>query len=96
MGGMGDEQQGQDFNLDQIVGYENIGKEYIVVKGNGSNISERPLVIATQDNTDVFVNDEIILKVIISEQTKKSITEFAIKQNLETMKLKELQASNEE
>ena len=60
MGGMGDEQQGQDFNLDQIVGYENIGKEYIVVKGNGSNISERPLVIATQDNTDVFVNDEII------------------------------------
>ena len=34
---------------------------------------------------EIFVNDEIILKVIISEKTKKSITEFAIKQNLETL-----------
>ena len=34
---------------------------------------------------EIFINDEIILKVIISEQTKKSITEFAIKQNLETL-----------
>ena len=34
---------------------------------------------------EIFVNDEIILKVVISEQTKKSITEFAIKQNLETL-----------
>ena len=37
------------------------------------------------DFKEIFVNDEIILKVIISEQTKKSITEFAIKQNLETL-----------
>ena len=37
------------------------------------------------DFQELFVNDEIILKVIISEQTKKSITEFAIKQNLETL-----------
>ena len=37
------------------------------------------------DFQEIFVNDEIILKVIISEQTKKSITEFAIKQNLETL-----------
>ena len=37
------------------------------------------------DFQEFFVNDEIILKVIISEQTKKSITEFAIKQNLETL-----------
>jgi gliding motility-associated-like protein len=46
----------QDFNLDQIVSYDQIGTEYIVVKGNGSNNSELPLVIATQDNTQVFVN----------------------------------------
>ena len=39
----------------------------------------------TFDFQEFFVNDEIILKVIISEQTKKSITEFAIKQNLETL-----------
>ena len=37
------------------------------------------------DFKEIFVNDEIVLKVIISEQTKKSITEFAIKQNLETL-----------
>ena len=37
------------------------------------------------DFQEIFVNDEIILKVIISEETKKSITEFAIKQNLETL-----------
>ena len=37
------------------------------------------------DFKEIFVNDEIVLKVIISEQAKKSITEFAIKQNLETL-----------
>ncbi|MDA9642573.1 protein translocase subunit SecD [Nitrosomonadales bacterium] len=37
------------------------------------------------DFKEIFVNKEIILKVIISAQTKKSITEFAIKQNLETL-----------
>lgn len=49
----------QDFNLDQIVSYDQIGTEYIVVKGNGSNNSELPLVIATQDNTQIFVNGNI-------------------------------------
>jgi gliding motility-associated-like protein len=47
---------GQDYNLDQIVSVENVGSEYLVVKGNGSNNTELPLVIATEDNTDVFVN----------------------------------------
>ena len=37
------------------------------------------------DFQEIFTNNEIILKVIISEKTKKSITEFAIKQNLETL-----------
>tara|TARA_B100001559_G_scaffold317321_1_gene322337 strand:+ start:2202 stop:3989 length:1788 start_codon:yes stop_codon:yes gene_type:complete len=37
------------------------------------------------DFQEISVNDEIILKIIISAQTKKSITEFAIKQNLETL-----------
>ena len=37
------------------------------------------------DFKEIFVNNEIILEVIISAQTKKSITEFAIKQNLETL-----------
>ena len=37
------------------------------------------------DFQEISIADEIILKVVISEKTKKSITEFAIKQNLETL-----------
>ena len=55
-GGMLDENSGQDFNLDQIVPVNIVGDEYIVVKGNGSSNTERPLIIATQDNTQVFIN----------------------------------------
>jgi gliding motility-associated-like protein len=55
-GGMLDENSGQDFNLDQIVPVDIVGDEYIIVKGNGSSNTERPLVIATQDNTQVFIN----------------------------------------
>lgn len=55
-GGMLDESSGQDFNLDQIVPIDIVGDEYILVKGNGSSNTERPLVIATQDNTQIFIN----------------------------------------
>jgi gliding motility-associated-like protein len=55
-GGMLTQNDGQDFNLDQIVPVEKVGTEYIVVRGNGSDNSEYPLVIATQDNTQIFVN----------------------------------------
>ena len=56
--------------MDQSVPIERIGTEYIILKGNGSangtsspNISsigfmEKALVIATQDNTEIYVNDE--------------------------------------
>jgi gliding motility-associated-like protein len=47
---------GQDFNLDQIVSYEQVGSEYIVVRGNGGDDSEFPIVVATQNNTSIFVN----------------------------------------
>jgi gliding motility-associated-like protein len=52
----GDGNSGQDFNLDQIVPFNQIGTKYIVVKGNGSANSERPLIIATEDNTEVYTN----------------------------------------
>ena len=55
-GGMLSENTGQDFNLDQIVPVDIVGDEYIVVKGNGSANTERPLVIATQANTQIFIN----------------------------------------
>lgn len=59
LAGMLSQNDGQDFNLDQIVSVEEVGVEYIIVKGNGSDNSELPLVIATQDNTDVFVNGSV-------------------------------------
>ena len=37
------------------------------------------------DFNEIFENNENILKIIINEKTKKSITEFAVKQNLETL-----------
>lgn len=56
-GGMLAQQDGQDFNLDQIVPLEQVGTEYVIMRGNGSNDSEQPLVIAHEDNTEVFVNN---------------------------------------
>ncbi|MFC4741022.1 T9SS type B sorting domain-containing protein [Flavobacterium ponti] len=56
LGGTLGSADGQDFNLDQIVSYDQVGSEYIVVRGNGGDDSEFPIVIATEDNTQVFVN----------------------------------------
>ncbi|MFT5754316.1 MAG: gliding motility-associated-like protein [Flavobacterium sp.] len=56
LGGTLSASDGQDFNLDQIVSYEQVGSEYIVVRGNGGDDSEFPIVVATQDNTAIFVN----------------------------------------
>ncbi len=55
-GGMLGAGDGQDLNLDQIVPIDIVGDEYIVVKGNGSDNTERPLIVATEDNTQVFIN----------------------------------------
>jgi gliding motility-associated-like protein len=45
-----------DFGLDQIVSAERTGKEYILVKGSGFDEIERPVVIAHENNTEVFIN----------------------------------------
>ncbi|MEZ4786543.1 MAG: T9SS type B sorting domain-containing protein [Flavobacterium haoranii] len=46
----------QDFNLDQIVPLEQVGTEYIIMKGNGSVNTEYPLVIAHENNTEIYIN----------------------------------------
>ncbi|MBL1219249.1 gliding motility-associated C-terminal domain-containing protein [Chryseobacterium sp. L7] len=50
-----------DILMDQAVPVERLGNEFALVKGNGSKDShmEGAIVIATQDNTQVFVNNEI-------------------------------------
>jgi hypothetical protein len=45
-----------DIGIDQIAPIERMGKEYILCKGNGSPVLERPIVIAHYDNTKVWLN----------------------------------------
>ncbi|WP_313804802.1 T9SS type B sorting domain-containing protein [Flavobacterium sp.] len=52
----GTEMNRADFSLDQIVPSTQIGKEYIFIQGNGLSEMERPLIIADQDNTEVYIN----------------------------------------
>lgn len=47
---------GSDFTLDQIVSATQIGTEYIFIEGNGLPDMERPLLIANEDNTEIYVN----------------------------------------
>jgi gliding motility-associated-like protein len=45
-----------DLGFDQIVSAERTGQEYIFVKGDGFDEIERPLIIANEDNTEIYVN----------------------------------------
>jgi gliding motility-associated-like protein len=45
-----------DLGFDQIVSAERTGNEYIFIKGNGLDVMEKPIIIAHEDNTDVFLN----------------------------------------
>ena len=56
-GSFGNRDDRSDYGFDQIVGADKIGKEYIFVRAKGENVLENILVIAHEDNTDVFVNN---------------------------------------
>lgn len=47
---------GRDIGFDQIVPYERTGKEYIFVKGYGTDEMELVLLIAHRDNTQIYLN----------------------------------------
>jgi IgGFc binding protein/CHU_C Type IX secretion signal domain/SprB repeat len=47
-----------DVGIDQIVPIELVGDEYILCRGNGSEILERPILVAHYPNTDVFINGD--------------------------------------
>ena len=51
---------GRDVGFDQIVPTEKTGKEYIFVKGLGTDELERVLLIANVDNTKIFVNGSAV------------------------------------
>jgi gliding motility-associated-like protein len=45
-----------DLGFDQIVPFERVGNEYIFVRGFGETVTERVLIIAHEDNTEVYLN----------------------------------------
>ncbi|WP_396635132.1 T9SS type B sorting domain-containing protein [Maribacter sp. R86514] len=56
--GSQDGQSHRDAGIDQPVPINKLGKDYVFIRGNGSSsgLTEFPLVIATADNTQVYVN----------------------------------------
>lgn len=46
----------QDIGADQIVPEDLVGSQYILLKGKGNHETERPIVVATKDNTNIFIN----------------------------------------
>ena len=45
-----------DLTLDQIVSASQIGTEYIFIEGNGVASIENPLIVANENNTEIYVN----------------------------------------
>ena len=45
-----------DLTLDQIVSAAQIGTEYIFIEGNGATTMENPLIVANENNTEIYVN----------------------------------------
>ncbi len=48
-----------DLGIDQIVSAERTGTEYIFVRGFGDNLTERALIVAHEDNTEVSINGSL-------------------------------------
>lgn len=55
-----DTSSGSDILMDQAVPVERLGKEFILMMGNGSldDGMESVIIIATEDGTDIYFNDE--------------------------------------
>ena len=49
---------GRDYVIDQIVGADKIGMEYVFVK-DGSNGWENVLIVANEDDTDIYLDGSI-------------------------------------
>ncbi|MEM9000691.1 MAG: DUF11 domain-containing protein [Bacteroidota bacterium] len=46
----------RDAGIDQPVPEDRLGKEYVFIRGNGQTTTEFPIIIGTQNNTEIFVN----------------------------------------
>ena len=50
----------RDFGFDQIVPVEKVGKKYIFTRGKGGDAWENVLLIATVDNTEIYLNGSLV------------------------------------
>lgn len=52
--------EGGSVNIDQSMPIDKLGKEYLIVNGmaEGKYFTEKAIIVATEDNTQVFFNDE--------------------------------------
>ncbi len=48
----------QDAGMDQSVPIDRLGREYVFMRGNGRDELEFPVIIATENGTRVFINDD--------------------------------------
>jgi gliding motility-associated-like protein len=49
-------QASQDMGIDQIVPVERVGTEYITIRGDGPTSLETPIVVATENDTEIHLN----------------------------------------
>ncbi|MDD3877636.1 MAG: PKD domain-containing protein [Bacteroidales bacterium] len=55
-----------DMAVEQIMPVDKIGNDYVLVAGRGSDILERPIVVAHYNNTQVFVNGNAVPEVVLN------------------------------
>ncbi len=54
----------RDYGIDQIVGLDKVGTEYIFVKGDGENGWENILIVAHEDGTEININNNGVSSII--------------------------------
>ena len=63
------EGNGRDYGIDQIVGADKIGTEYIFIRGDGLNSFENVIIVANENNTEVFINNGTTAVANLSEDS---------------------------
>jgi gliding motility-associated-like protein len=73
-----------DLGMDQIVSAERTGTQYIFIRGNGINDTERPMIIADQDGTEVKINGSSAPIITLNAGEYKSFSgaDFSLNNNL--------------
>ena len=64
----------KDYGFDQLVDQSKVGSKYIFKKGEGANITENVLLVATTDNTSVTINGTPVTTATRGARYLKSIS----------------------